>query len=49
MSDDDWNDITRDAGRPGHYGRFMRVRVFDCWMHEQDIRDALGCRPTTPS
>ncbi len=24
------------------YGRFMRIRVFDCWMHEQDIRDATG-------
>ncbi len=24
------------------YGRFMRIRTFDCWMHEQDIRDALG-------
>jgi uncharacterized protein (TIGR03083 family) len=24
------------------YGRFMQIRVFDCWMHEQDIRDALG-------
>lgn len=24
------------------YGRFMRIRLFDCWMHEQDIRDALG-------
>jgi uncharacterized protein (TIGR03083 family) len=24
------------------YGRFMRVRVFDCWIHEQDIRDAVG-------
>lgn len=24
------------------YGRFMRIRVFDCWMHELDIRDALG-------
>ncbi|MCU1375066.1 MAG: hypothetical protein JWO68_2352 [Actinomycetia bacterium] len=24
------------------YGRFMRIRVFDCWMHEQDIRDAVG-------
>jgi uncharacterized protein (TIGR03083 family) len=20
----------------------MRIRVFDCWVHEQDIRDALG-------
>jgi uncharacterized protein (TIGR03083 family) len=24
------------------YGRFMRVRVFDCWIHEQDIRDAVS-------
>lgn len=27
---------------PATYGRFMRIRVFDCWMHEHDIRDALG-------
>lgn len=28
----------------GHatYGRFMLVRVFDAWMHEQDIRTAAG-------
>ena len=24
------------------YRQFMEVRVFDCWMHEQDIRRALG-------
>lgn len=24
------------------YRRFMQVRVFDCWVHEQDIRQALG-------
>jgi uncharacterized protein (TIGR03083 family) len=24
------------------YGRFMRVRTFDCWIHEQDIRDAVS-------
>ena len=29
------------AGRDT-YGRFMRIRVFDCWMHEQDMRDAVG-------
>lgn len=23
------------------YSRFMEIRVFDCWMHEQDIRYAL--------
>ncbi|SFB37895.1 TIGR03083 family protein [Amycolatopsis marina] len=26
----------------GTYARFMQIRVFDCWMHEQDIRDAVG-------
>lgn len=24
------------------YGRFMEIRVFDCWLHEQDMRDGLG-------
>ncbi|MDV6012416.1 maleylpyruvate isomerase family mycothiol-dependent enzyme [Haloechinothrix sp. LS1_15] len=24
------------------YGRFMRIRVFDCWLHDQDIRDAVS-------
>jgi uncharacterized protein (TIGR03083 family) len=24
------------------YARYMRIRLFDCWMHEQDIRYALG-------
>ncbi len=24
------------------YARFMQVRLFDCWMHEQDIRAAIG-------
>ena len=27
---------------PDSYGRFMRVRVMDMWMHEQDIREAVG-------
>lgn len=26
----------------GTYGRFMEVRVFDCYMHEQDVRAAVG-------
>ncbi|MGI9007496.1 MAG: maleylpyruvate isomerase family mycothiol-dependent enzyme [Streptosporangiaceae bacterium] len=28
----------------GHatYARFMQIRVFDCWMHEQDIRAAVS-------
>ncbi len=27
---------------PGNYGRFLAVRVFDFWVHEQDIRVPLG-------
>ncbi len=30
------------AGRDETYGRFMRIRHFDCFMHEHDIRFALG-------
>ncbi len=37
-----WNDITATPAGPDTYGRFMRVRVFDCWMHELDIRDAVA-------
>jgi uncharacterized protein (TIGR03083 family) len=42
MSDGDWNAISMTPAGPDTYGRFMRVRIFDCWMHEQDIRDALA-------
>lgn len=41
MSQDDWNAVTQTPAGPDSYGRFMRIRVFDCWMHEHDIRDAL--------
>ena len=41
MSVDDWKAPTLTPVGPDSYGRFMRIRVFDCWMHEQDIRDAL--------
>lgn len=27
---------------PGTYGRFMDVRTFDFWVHEQDVRTPLG-------
>jgi len=42
MSDADWNQITATPAGPDTYGRFMRVRDFDCWMHLHDIRDALA-------
>jgi uncharacterized protein (TIGR03083 family) len=44
LSNDEWNQITATPAGPDSYGRFMRVRVFDCWMHEQDIRDAVEQR-----
>ncbi|MGO9929259.1 MAG: maleylpyruvate isomerase family mycothiol-dependent enzyme [Mycobacterium sp.] len=46
MSDDEWNALTPTPVGPESYGRFMRVRVFDCWMHEQDMRQAL-LRPSS--
>jgi uncharacterized protein (TIGR03083 family) len=30
------------AGRDETYGRFMRIRHYDCFMHEQDMRLAMG-------
>jgi uncharacterized protein (TIGR03083 family) len=30
------------AGPDETYGRFMRIRHFDCFMHEHDMRDAVG-------
>lgn len=29
-------------GRMGTYARLMMLRAFDCWVHEQDIRRAVG-------
>ena len=46
MSVDDWDAPTATPVGPDSFGRFMRVRLFDCWMHEQDIRDGLG-RPSS--
>ncbi|WP_088942630.1 maleylpyruvate isomerase family mycothiol-dependent enzyme [Rhodococcus sp. 1168] len=42
MSDEDFAAPSWTPAGQATYGRFMRIRVFDCWMHEQDIRDAIG-------
>jgi uncharacterized protein (TIGR03083 family) len=44
-----WNQITATPAGPDTYGRFMRVRTFDCWMHEHDIRDAIGQPAADPA
>ncbi|RDH79738.1 maleylpyruvate isomerase family mycothiol-dependent enzyme [Mycolicibacterium moriokaense] len=40
MGEAQWDEVTATPAGPDSYGRFMRVRTFDCWMHEHDIRDA---------
>lgn len=42
MSDAEFDAETTTPVGPAPYLRFMRIRVFDCWMHELDIHDALG-------
>lgn len=42
MDDEAWNQQVPTPAGPDTYGRFMRVRTFDCWIHEQDIRYAVG-------
>jgi uncharacterized protein (TIGR03083 family) len=46
MPDEQWNAVSFTPAGPDSYGRFMRIRVFDCWMHEQDIRIGLQ-RPSS--
>jgi uncharacterized protein (TIGR03083 family) len=41
LDDEAWNAEGFTPAGPDTYGRFMRIRVFDCWLHEQDVRDAL--------
>lgn len=47
LSNTGWNDVGFTPAGPDSYGRFMRVRTFDCWMHEHDIRDAIGAPAST--
>jgi uncharacterized protein (TIGR03083 family) len=42
LSDSEWNAVTMTPVGADSYARFMRIRTFDCWVHEHDIRDAIG-------
>jgi uncharacterized protein (TIGR03083 family) len=42
MSQADFDAPSWTPAGEGTYGRWMQIRVFDCWMHEQDIRTAAG-------
>jgi uncharacterized protein (TIGR03083 family) len=41
MSQEDFDAPSWTPAGQGTYARFMQIRVFDCWMHEQDIRAAV--------
>ena len=42
ISQEDWDKVGFTPAGQDTYGRFMRIRVFDQWLHELDIRDAVG-------
>jgi uncharacterized protein (TIGR03083 family) len=41
-SEDDFSAPALTPVGDADYRRFMQIRVFDCWVHEQDVRDAVG-------
>jgi uncharacterized protein (TIGR03083 family) len=42
MSAEDFNAPSWTPAGDATYARFMQIRIFDCWMHEQDIRAVAG-------
>ncbi len=42
MSQADFDAPSWTPAGQGTYARFMQIRVYDCWMHEQDIRAVAG-------
>jgi len=42
MDDDTYEAPSVTPVGPGTYARFMRIRVFDVWVHERDFRVPLG-------
>lgn len=42
MTAEEWDAEGFTPEGPGPYRQFMAIRAFDCWFHEQDIREALG-------
>ena len=41
MTQDDFDAPSWTPVGKSTYGRFMQIRLFDCWLHEQDIRDGV--------
>jgi uncharacterized protein (TIGR03083 family) len=41
LTPEDWNREGFTPEGPGPYRQFMEIRAFDCWYHDQDMREAL--------
>jgi uncharacterized protein (TIGR03083 family) len=41
LASEDWDREGFTPEGPGPYRQFMAIRVFDCWYHDEDIREAL--------
>ena len=41
LSVDEFNAPSWTPAGNATYARFMQIRIFDCWMHEQDVRTAV--------
>ncbi len=42
LSEEDWAKVGFSPAGEVPYAQFMELRVFDSWVHEQDVRTALG-------
>jgi uncharacterized protein (TIGR03083 family) len=42
MNEDTFSEPSWTPIGQADYRRFMQIRVFDCWVHEQDVRGAVG-------
>ncbi|GAB19226.1 hypothetical protein GOEFS_077_00180 [Gordonia effusa NBRC 100432] len=47
MSQSDFDVEALTPAGPDTYGRFMRIRIFDCWIHDVDLRDSVRLGPPT--
>ena len=42
LSDEAWEKVSPTPAGPAPYHEFMSIRLMDCWVHEQDMRRAVG-------
>jgi uncharacterized protein (TIGR03083 family) len=42
LGDEEFDEVGFTPAGQDTHGRFLQIRVFDCWIHEQDCRGPLG-------